>query len=224
LKELLKTTPILKVADPDRDFTVYVDAIKEGISGVLTQDGHVICYESQKLKEHERNYVTHDLELAAVIHALNMWWHYIMGRKFLLLTDNSGVKYLFSQPDINARKERSLAVLRKFEFEVRHIKGKENKVADSLSRRVHGLSELNISREESDLEQRIRSTSIHDENYTKIVAELQNTIVNSDKPDLTIDKNGLLRFKDKLYIPDSAELKIIVLDEVHKKLYSGHLG
>jgi hypothetical protein len=41
--------------------------------GVLTQEGHVICYESQKLKEHERNYVTHDLELATVIHALKMW-------------------------------------------------------------------------------------------------------------------------------------------------------
>jgi hypothetical protein len=53
LKELLTTTPILKVADPDKDFTVCVDASKEGLGGVLTQEGHIICYESQKLKEHE---------------------------------------------------------------------------------------------------------------------------------------------------------------------------
>jgi hypothetical protein len=65
LKILLTTTPILKVADPDKYFTVCVDARKEGLGGVLTQDGHVICYESRKLKEHERNYVTHDLELAS---------------------------------------------------------------------------------------------------------------------------------------------------------------
>jgi hypothetical protein len=90
LKELLTTAPILKVADPDKDFTICVDASKEGLGGVLTQEGHIICYESWKLKEHERNYVTHDLELAAVIHTLKMWRHYIMGRKFLLLTDNSG--------------------------------------------------------------------------------------------------------------------------------------
>jgi hypothetical protein len=73
LKGLLTTTPILRVANPNKDFTVCVDARKEGLGGVLTQDGQVICYESCKLKEHERNYVTHDLELAVVIHALKMW-------------------------------------------------------------------------------------------------------------------------------------------------------
>ena len=115
-----------------------------------------------------------------------------MGRKVLLLTDNSGVKYMFNQPDLNARQAMWLAFLREFDFEVRHIKGKENKVADALRRRVHGLFEINISREESVLEQRIRTTSINDGNYTKIMIELQNNTANSDKPDLSIDKKGLL--------------------------------
>lgn len=53
LKDLLTTAPILKVADPDKDFIICVDASKEGIGGVLTQEGHMICYESWKLKEHE---------------------------------------------------------------------------------------------------------------------------------------------------------------------------
>jgi len=73
-----------------------VDASKEGLGGFLAQYGHDICYEKCKLKEHEQNDVTHDLELAAIIHALKMWQHYLMGIKFLLLTDNSGVKHLFS--------------------------------------------------------------------------------------------------------------------------------
>jgi hypothetical protein len=60
-----------------------------------------------------------------------------------------------------------LAFLSEFDFEVRHIKGKENKVVDALSRRVHGLFEINISREESDLEQRIKTAGNNDENYTK---------------------------------------------------------
>jgi hypothetical protein len=168
----LTSTPILKVADPNKDFTVCVDASREGLSGVLTKEGHMICYESQKLKEHERNYVTHDLELAAVIHALKMWRHYIMGRKFLLLKDNSGVKYMFNQPDLNMRQARWLAFLSKFDFEVRHIKGKENNVVDALSCIIYGLFEINISREENDLEQRIRTTSVNDENYTKMMEEL----------------------------------------------------
>jgi hypothetical protein len=178
----------LKVEDPDKDFTVCVDASKEVLGGVLIQEGHMICYESQKLKEHERNYVTHDLEFAAVIHALKMWRHYIMGKNFLLLTDNSRVKYMFNQLDLNARQARWLAFLSEFDFEVRHIKGKENKVVDALRRRVHGLFEINISRAESDLEQRIRMTGINDESYTKIMIELQNNTANSDKPDLSIDK------------------------------------
>jgi hypothetical protein len=83
---------------------------------------------------------------------------------------------------------------------------------------------MNISREESDLEERIRTTGIDDENYTKIMEELSNNTTNSDKPDLSIDEKGLLRFKNRLYIPDSTGLKLTILDEVHKKPYSGHPG
>jgi hypothetical protein len=91
---------------------------KDGLGGVLTKDGHIICYESRKLKEHERNYGTHDLELAIVIHALKMWWHYLMGRKIMLLTNNNGLKHLFSQPDLNVRQERWLVFLSEFNFDV----------------------------------------------------------------------------------------------------------
>ena len=58
------------------------DACKEGLGGVLTQNGHAIYYESRKLKEHGINYVTHDLELATIVHALKMWSHCLMGRQF----------------------------------------------------------------------------------------------------------------------------------------------
>jgi hypothetical protein len=102
------------------------------------------------------------------------------------------VKDLFNKPDLNARQARWLTFLSEFDFEVRHIKGKENKVADALGRRVHGLFEINISRAESDLEQTIRMTGINDGNYTKIMIELQNSTTKSDKPDLSIDKKGLL--------------------------------
>jgi hypothetical protein len=79
LKHLLTTTPILKIENPYKDFVVCTDACIEGLRGVLIQDNHVISYESRKLKEHEKHYVTHDLELVAIIHALNMWQHYLIG-------------------------------------------------------------------------------------------------------------------------------------------------
>ena len=97
----------------------------------------MVCHESRKLKEHERNYVVHDLELAAVVHALKMWRHYLLGKRFLLLTDNTCVKNMFTQMGLNARQARWMDLLSEFDFEVKHIKGKENRVADALSRRAH---------------------------------------------------------------------------------------
>ena len=74
------------------------------MGGVLSQEGFVVCYESRKLKEHEKNYPTHDLELAAIVHALRKWRHYLMGKRFELRTDHNGLKYLFDQSTLNARK------------------------------------------------------------------------------------------------------------------------
>ena len=71
-KQLLMTTPLLQIADPDGDFSLCTDACKEGLRGVLLQKDHAICYESWKLKEHEKNYPTHDLELTVIIHAMKM--------------------------------------------------------------------------------------------------------------------------------------------------------
>jgi hypothetical protein len=78
LEKLLTTTPILKVPDIDADFLVCTDASKEGLGGVLMQDGRVIAYISRKLRRHEENYVTHDLELLAIVYALRVWRHYLI--------------------------------------------------------------------------------------------------------------------------------------------------
>ena len=66
LKNLLTSAPVLKIADLEFFFVVCADACNQGLAEVLMQDNHVICYESRKLKEHEKNYATHDLELAAI--------------------------------------------------------------------------------------------------------------------------------------------------------------
>ena len=54
LKALLTTAPILRIVDPNKDFVVCTDACNDGLGGVLTQEGHVIAYESRKLKIHEK--------------------------------------------------------------------------------------------------------------------------------------------------------------------------
>ena len=91
---LLITAPILRIADPSKDFIVCTDTCNDGLGGVFTQEGHVIAYESRKLKIHEKNYATYDLELAIVMYALKIWHNHLIGRKFILMIDNKGQKYL----------------------------------------------------------------------------------------------------------------------------------
>jgi hypothetical protein len=133
LKHILTHAPMLNITDPENDFLMCTDAWKEGLGGVLMQGGSVVYYESLKLNEHKVNYVTHDLELAAIVHTLKMWRHYLLGRKFVLMKDHRGLRYLFDQTKLNARKSRWMALLSEFDFEIKHIKGKENKVVDALS-------------------------------------------------------------------------------------------
>jgi hypothetical protein len=85
----------MKIAYPNEDFVVCTDACREGLGGVLSQNGLVICFESRKLKEHERLYATHGWELVDIVHDFNKWRHYRMGKRFELRTDHNGLKYLF---------------------------------------------------------------------------------------------------------------------------------
>jgi hypothetical protein len=70
---------------------------------VLMQDSHVVVYASRQLRKHEEKYPTHDLELAAVVHALKIWRHYIIGKRCEVYLDHKSLKYMFTQPDLNLR-------------------------------------------------------------------------------------------------------------------------
>ena len=122
----------------------------------------MICYESRKLKEHEKNYATHDLELAPIVHSLKMW------RIFELRTDHCGLKYLFDHPTLNARQARWMEFYCEFDFEIKHIKGKENKVADALSRKVHEMHVASLSICQSYLRQQIANHVAGDELYDQV--------------------------------------------------------
>jgi hypothetical protein len=165
LKELLTSAPVLNIVNPNESFVVCTYTCKEGLGGVLMQNGHVIGYESIKIKEHERNYATHDLELVAIVHALSMWRHYLMGKKFELRTNNIGPRYIFEQPTLNARQTIWLKFLSEYDFDIKHIKGKEKKFADALSRRVHIMHVVVVSMNPSDLKSRILDGLVTNQHY-----------------------------------------------------------
>jgi hypothetical protein len=165
LKELLTSEPVLNIVDPNESFVVCTDACKEGLGGFLMQNGHVIRYDSRNIKEHERKYATHDLELAAIVHALIMWRHYLMVKKFKLRIGHISLKYPFEQPTLNVRQTRWLEFLSEYDFDIKHIKEKENKVVDALSRRVHTMQAIVFSMHQSYLKRRILDGLVIDQYY-----------------------------------------------------------
>jgi hypothetical protein len=143
LKKLLTTAPVLAQLDIDKPFDIYYDASNTGIGGVLMQDGRAIAYASRQLRHHEVHYLTHDLELLAVVHTLKVWKHYLLGNLVHIYIDHKSLKYLFTQPDLNMRQGRWLELIKDYELEVHYHPGKANVVEDALSRK-HRCDHLSI--------------------------------------------------------------------------------
>lgn len=103
LKKKLTSAPVLTLPQPGKKFVVFTDASIKGLGCVLVQNGKVVAYSSKQLKRHEVNYLTHDLELAAIVFALKIWRHYLFGEEFDIFTDHRSLKYLFTQRELNSR-------------------------------------------------------------------------------------------------------------------------
>ena len=103
LKGMLVEAPIFTQPTSRKEYNLYSDASGIGLGYVLMHDGKVVAYAFRQLKPHEQNYLTHDLELAAVVFALKIWRHYLYGEKYRIFTDHKSLKNLLTQKDLNLR-------------------------------------------------------------------------------------------------------------------------
>ncbi|GJT15917.1 putative reverse transcriptase domain-containing protein [Tanacetum coccineum] len=127
--------PVLALLEGNDDFIVYCYASHQGQGAVLMQREKVIAYASRQLKPHEGDYTTHDLELGAVVFALKIWRHYLYGTKCTVFTDHKSLHHILDQIELNMRQRRWLELLVDYDCEIRYHSGKENVVADALSRK-----------------------------------------------------------------------------------------
>jgi hypothetical protein len=137
LKKRLTSSPVLVLSDLTKKFDIYRDASRQGLGCVLMQEVQVVCYASRKLRKHEENYPTHDLELATVVHALKIWRHYLIGHRCEIYSDHKSFKYIFTQNDLNLRQRRWLELIKDYDLEINYHPGKANVVEDALSRKKY---------------------------------------------------------------------------------------
>ena len=137
LKDALVQAPILQLVDPFRKFIVTTDASDFVVGAVLSQvwdDGeHFVAYENRKMNAIEVNHATHERELLVFIHAFHTWRHYLLGNRFIVVTDHNSLNYLQTQPTLSRRQARWSEFLAEFDFEIVYRSRKGNVVVDDLS-------------------------------------------------------------------------------------------
>src|ERR1044072_6674225 len=108
------------------------------------QNHKAVAYASRQLKNHEQNYPTHDLELAAVVVALKIWRHLLYGCIFTIFSDHKSLKYLFDKKEHHMRQRRWMEYMNDYYFTLQYHPGKANVVADALSRKAIHVSIMMI--------------------------------------------------------------------------------
>ncbi|CAM4589164.1 unnamed protein product [Lepidochelys olivacea] len=139
LKATLMSDPVLRAPDFDKPFLVTTDASERGVGAVLMQKGpdqefHPVVFLSKKLSERESNWSVTEKECYAIVYALEKLRPYVWGRRFHLQTDHAALKWLHTVKETNKKLLRWSLALQDFDFDIQHISGASNKVADALSR------------------------------------------------------------------------------------------
>src|ERR1700733_1281847 len=258
LKGMVTSAPVLILSQTDRPFRIEADGSGVATGAVLSQVSpedekwHPVAFLSKSLSEVERNYEIHDLEMLAIIRALEEWRHYLEGaqHKVEIWTDHKSLEYFRAAQKLNRRQARWSLYLSRFDFSLHHKPGRTMVQPDALSRRadhgsgrednkdvtllslelfhIHVPAGLNIVGEEHDILREIR-WSLRDDQQEEAVAKAA-TQLRQDRTRKTIrstewsETDGLLTFRGKIYVPKDRDLRRRIVEQHHDSRIAGHPG
>jgi hypothetical protein len=214
MKEVMSTCPVLALPDFDIPFTLECDASGEGIGAMLMQNRHPLTYESRKLRGPELLYIIYDKEMLAIMHALAKFRKYLVGARFVIKSDHNSLKYLLEQKDLNERQKKWVSKIQAYDFDIEFVKGKNNAVADALSRRpsIFSMSGMSVDWKEHLIVEyakdqfacQLLDMKIQDDNFRVI--------------------NVLIYYKGQIFLVPGSALKAKILHACHNSPVAGHQG
>ena len=223
LKKAVTTPPVLALPNFELSFTVECDASGVGLGAVLMQEGRPLAYYSKALKGRELALSTYEKEFLTLVSAVNKWRPYLLGQAFRVKTDQQSLKYLLEQRIGTPTQQKWLSKLIGYDFVVEYRAGKENLVADALSRQEGFTTEAlwAISKPIVNWVEQLKESYETDPEIKDILQQMDKETVGSLKFQL---KGEVLYYKHRIYISKNNPLKQDILSYMHDSPISGHTG
>lgn len=213
---MITNDPILTYPNYEKLFTLTTDASNVALGAVLSQQGHPICFASRTLNEHELHYSTTEKELLAMVWATKYFRPYLYGRKFVINSDHRPLQWLHNLREPNSKLQSWKIRLNENDFDVKYISGKENDVADALSRIK--IKECHFNEESESSIDTIHSADEDTESFIKITERPLNVFKNQIKliRDCKNSTTILKIFSNNLTVITYKELTIDYIKQIIK--------
>lgn len=227
LKHAMVSAPVLALPDFSIPFVIESDASGYGLGAVLMQNGRPIAYFSNGLTDREQLKPIYERELMAIVMAVQKWKHYLMGKKFIVRTDQKSLKFLLEQRDISLDYQRWLTKLLGYDFEIVYKAGSENKVADGLSRvMIDRQMDANGVLCALTVSSSLQMQNIFDEvDGNEEIQKLVKKVMLGDLPKVGYTVvGGRLFYKNRLFLSRSSQFISQILSEYHDGVMGGHSG
>lgn len=223
LKHAMTNLPVLALLDFNLPFEVTTDASSVAVGVVLSQQGHPIAYFSRKMCPRLCSSSAYVRELFAVTEAIKKWRKYLLGNTFRIYTDHKSLKTLLTQTIQTPKQQKWLTKLIGYNFEIHYKPGKENLVADALSRVLEASTGLcaTVSSLIFPLFNQLQQFYATHPAGKQLITKLCESS--------TMQRNfsyraGILYFQERIFIPREAAIIPSLLEEYHSSPLGGHSG
>lgn len=221
LKKLLTSAPILSYPDFKKEFIITCDASGEGVGAVLEQENRVIVYASKVLSATKKRWSATELELYAIVFGCQEFKCYVLGTKFKIYSDHRPLSGILKVRDTTARIIKLQQKLSEFDYEIIYKKGRENSVADFLSRHPLGSEEKDLKSEICNAITRKQAKEVEIKNSDTTAKETDLDLISiADENELESSDNNKQK---REVITDKNEIDIILRD-YHDAPMGGHFG